>query len=137
MASGIDFSSLSRAERRVLTTGILLFANGIIPWWYRLKIDEDTFTYNAGLAGLGLVACGCGGLAAIAVVLRANIWPNPAPAKDGTVYTGLGLVATTALVVELLSESARWLGLYVALTLAVVLAASGWLRRAERARGWT
>lgn len=138
MASrGIDLSSLTRAERLVLATGVALFASGFAPWWFRTATDDGAFTYNAGLTGWSVVAVGAAAFAAVAVLARAWIWPQPAPAKDGTLYALLALVATGAIVMELVTGVGAWIGTWTGLALAVVMLGGGLQRRIERARGWT
>lgn len=96
MARGLDFSSLTRAERLVLASGALLFADGFVPWWYRVATPERTYAYNAGLTGWSVLAVAAGAAAAIAVLARAAIWPEPAPRRDGLLYVALGTLAIAA-----------------------------------------
>ena len=136
MARGLDFTSLTRAERSVLASGGLLFADGLIPWWYRAVTPQGTFSYNAGLTGLGAIAVLAGAVAAVAVLARAAIWPEPAPRRDGTAYAGLGLIALIVLVVQLARTRAEWIGIWVAIVFAIALVAAGLRRRVERRAGW-
>lgn len=137
VARGLDLSSLTRAERRVLASGGLLFLNGIVPWWYRTSTPSGSSSYNAGLTGWGTAAVLAGALAAVAVLARASVWPGPAPRWDGTLYTTLGAFALLALLVQLSRGRANWIGIYVALILAIALTRAGLRRRSERRSGWT
>lgn len=136
MARSLDLSSLTRAEQLVLASGFLLALNGFIPWWYRVATATSTYTYNAGLTGLGVVVVATGAIAAIGVLGRTNIWPQPAPRADGMAYAVLGLVATVATLVEVSRSDAEWIGSYVALGLALVLTLAGFVRSRQRRAGW-
>lgn len=120
----------------MLTSGAALFANGFIPWWYRVVTPERTYSYNAGLTGWGTVAVASGAVAALAVLLRAALWPEPAHPRDAVLYAALGALALVALGVQLLRTDADWIGVYVAITLAIALIVGGIRRRAERRAGW-
>lgn len=137
MARGLDLSALTRAERTVLIGGALLFANGFLPWWYRTQTIRGMVSYNAGLTGPAIVAVIAGALAAVAVLSRAAIWPEPAPAKDGLVYTLLGLLALGASIATATTDTDAWLGTYAGIILAAILTLGGLRRRRERAGGWT
>ena len=117
--------------------GVLLFANGFVPWWYRSVTASGTITYNAGLTNWSVIAVLAGAAAAIAILARAAIWPEPAPGRDGTVYTLLGLVALVTLVANALTGQGVWLGLYAGIGLASILVLGGTRRRRERRTGWT
>ncbi|HVL32982.1 MAG TPA: hypothetical protein VM600_05310 [Actinomycetota bacterium] len=136
MTERIDFSALTRAERIVLVSGVLTVVNGMIPWWYRYETARGSVTFNAGLQGWGVLAIGCGALAALGVLVRAWFWPSPAPARDGLAYATLGMAAIVALIVQALDARGEWLGLWAGITMAVALTAGGLQRRRDRARGW-
>jgi len=137
VARPIDFSSLTGTERIVLGAGLGLAVNGFIPWWYRVATTDAVVSYNAGLSGWGIVAVPAGFVAMVVVGVRAAIWPEPAPKQDGAVYALLGVIALVALIVELTSTEAEWVGAYVAVFLAAVLTFAGVRRRLERRVGWT
>lgn len=137
MGKPLDLSSLTRAERLVLASGALSLVNGIVPWWFRIHTMRRVYFHNAGLSSLSVVAVVAGALAGIAVLARAAIWPEPAPARDGAVYAGLGVIALVALVGEFARARSAWLGLYVGIAIAGALIFAGLRRRAERRAGWT
>ena len=138
MGRGIDFTSLTRAERIVLLAGTLGFVNGFVPWWFRTTNSAGKhFGYNAGLNGWSTLAVAAAALAAVAVLARAAIWPEPAPHKDGLLYTALGAVSVIAVTIQIAQHRSTWIGIYVASVFAVLLAFGGMRRRRERARGWT
>lgn len=136
MARKIDFSTLTAAERAVIITGSLLFADGFIPWWYRISTSSGSFRYNAGFSGWGTAAVIAGAAAAVGVLLRAMIWPEPAPRRDGAVYALLGTTAMVSLLLQLARPGVEWIGLYVGLILACALTAAGIRRHRERRSGW-
>ena len=136
MPKSLDLSSLTRAERVVLTSAVLLVVNGFVPWWYRVTTQRGTHHYNAALTGFGVIAVAAGALAALSVLARTNIWPQPAPRADGSLYTVLGMVAVVSLVTELGRANSAWIGSYVGLGLAFVITAAGMTRRRQRRAGW-
>lgn len=133
----IDFSALTRAERGVLTSGTLGLLNGLMPWWYRTHSPAGTFLYPASLRGLSLLAVICCTLAALIALVRAWIWPEPAPARDGLVYAALGAISTAALVAQIVTGTAPWVGLGLGLLIAIGLTTAGVRRRRERTAGWS
>lgn len=133
----IDFSALTRAERAVLLSGGLGFLNGLLPWWYRTSTPAGTFLYPASLRPLSLLAVACCALAALIALGRAWIWPEPAPHKDGLVYFALGLLGTGALLIEIATGTAAWVGVGLGFLLAGGLTTAGFRRRRERAAGWS
>jgi hypothetical protein len=133
----LDFSALTRAERGVLLSGSLGLLNGLMPWWYRTNTAAGTFLYPASLRPLSLLAVTCCALAAVIALVRAWIWPEPAPSKDGLVYAALGALATGALLIELVTGTAPWVGIGLGLLLAAGLATAGVRRRQERTAGWS
>jgi hypothetical protein len=136
VARGIDLSSLTRAERQILAAAVLQYVNGFVPWWYQAVTAHGTTRYNAGLTGWGVIAVVAAGLAAIAVLARASIWPEPAPRMDGIVYACLGAVPMIGLAVDAASRDGDWIGSWVAIALAAALVAAGLQRRQERRTGW-
>lgn len=136
-ARGVDFSSLTRAERTVLIGSGLLFANGFVPWWFRASVAGGAFTGNAGLSNPTFIAVLAGAVAAIAVLARAMIWPEPAPRKDSVVYLALGIAAGGATIVSLATRSGVWLGHYASLTLSAIVILGAVRRARERRSGWT
>lgn len=137
MARGIDLSSLTRPERLVLASGAGQLLNGMIPWWYRVVTVDGRVSYNAGLRDWGVVAVLSGAAAAVLVLIRAAIWPEPAPRQDGLIYGALGLLGTVAITVQATRAEEAWIGLFIGLFLALVLAGAGVWRRSERRAGWT
>lgn len=137
MPKGIDLSSLSPAERMVLTSGGLLFCSGIVPWWYRAETPDGGYSYNAGLTGWGTAAVLAGAACAIGVLVRAARWPRGAPRIDGIAYTDLGALSVAALLIQSTRAQAIWWGFYVGLLLAALLAVGGIRRLLERRAGWT
>lgn len=137
MARPIDFSSLTRPERAVLVCSAALVVDGIVPWWFRVRTAQGAFSYNAGFTLPGIVAIAAAAAAGIAVIARAAIWPEPAPARDGALYTILGGVAAVSAAIEIARSRHTWIGPYVALLLALALASAGLRRRAQRKAGWT
>ena len=134
----VDFSALTRAERIVLVAGLAGFANGFVPWWYRVATLERTVSYNAGLTGWSLIAVAAFALAAGATLARATFWPRPAPRWDGTAYGVLALFAIDAIAVQSnVQLGSTWIGVYAELAFALALGTGGWLRRRERKRGWS
>lgn len=137
MSRPIDFSALTRAERAVLLSATLGFLNGLMPWWYRTSGPSGTFLYPASLRPLSLLAVTCAALAAMIALVRAWIWPEPAPDRDGLVYTALGALATGSLLIQIAWGTAPWIGLGLGLLLSVGLTTAGYRRRRERTAGWS
>lgn len=133
----IDFSALTRAERAVLLAGTLGFLNGLLPWWFRTSSPAGVFLYAASLRPLSLLAVSCSGLAAMIALVRAWIWPEPAPDRDGLAYSALGALGTGALLVELVWGGAAWVGIGLGLLLSGGLTYAGFRRRRERTAGWS
>jgi hypothetical protein len=115
----------------------LLFANGFVPWWFRSATSAGVVTYNAGLTGPTLIAVLSGAAAALAILGRAMIWPEPAPRKDSIVYVLLGVAAVAALVVGIMTMQGIWLGPYAGIVLAGIMILGGVRRARERRSGWT
>jgi hypothetical protein len=136
VARPLDFSTLTSAERLVLMSGVLLFANGFLPWWFRATARGQARMYGAGLTGWGTIATLAGAAAAITVVARASIWPEPAPRRDGLLYSGFGGLASLALGAQLVLGSHNYLGVGAEAVFAKMLTAGGILRRRERRSGW-
>ena len=121
----------------MLVGGGSLFASGFVPWWFRTTTVDGSTSYNAGLTDFTVVAVLAGAVAAIAVLARAAIWPEPAPDRDSILYGALGLVAVIALMLTALVRNGVWVGTYAGLALAGVLLLGGVRRRRERRAGWT
>jgi hypothetical protein len=129
----IDFSGFSPAERAVALCGGILFVNGFIPWWYRIRTPFRTYLHNAGLSGWGLLTVLAGFAAAAAVTFRrrqARSWP------DHFLYAGLGIAALAALGAERRSNGHVWIGFYAALAVSLLLIVAALRRSAERRGGW-
>lgn len=137
VARPIDFSSLTPAERTVFTGGALLFVDGFVPWWYRTAGPSGVVTYNAGLTDWSVVAVAAGAIAVVAILARAAIWPEPAPGKDGALYTLLGVTGFTTLVGQSLTGTGVWWGVYSGIGLSAILTLGGLRRRRERRAGWS
>lgn len=132
----LDLSALTPGERGVLLLGTAGFVNGMIPWWYRTESPAGTFLYPASLRTLSLLSVICCAFAALVVLGRAWIWPQPAPARDGLIYTALGAMSAFALIAQSLLGTSPWVGLGLGLLISTGLTASGLRRRRERAAGW-
>jgi len=133
----LDPSTLTRAERIVALAAWLGVINAAIPWWYRVSTAAGrTVQFSAGIDWTGLVAWGCFGLAGVLVLVRAWIWPEPAPHRDGAIYLLLGIVALVSLSVQSFTQDDAWLGFFVGVLLAGLLALGGATRRRERGAGW-
>lgn len=130
----MDFSALTRAERLVLASGLALFANGFVPWWYRLEASERAYLHDVGLSGWSLVAVLAGFAAAGSVVWRVS--RGPAAEGNGRALLALGLVAVAALAVQTTRGKILWVGFWVGLALALSLAYAGWRRLREQRAGW-
>lgn len=137
MSRPLDLSSLTRAERAVLTFSVLAFVNGSIPWWYRTQGPGGTFLYGAALRPLSLIAVLCAIAALLIALSRAWIWPQPAPERDGLIYTLLGAFSAVAIIAQLIAGTAPWVGIGIGLLLSVGLTTAGVRRRRERAGGWS
>lgn len=135
MTRGVDLSGLSPAERTIAAAGALLFLDGFIPWWYRIKTPARTYLHNAGLTGWGLLAVLAGFVAAGIVVTR-TVGRTPRFRADFALYTGLGLLALGALVVQARLSATEWIGYWVALVASVTIVTGGLRRRTERRSGW-
>lgn len=133
----LDPSTLTRAERLVGVSAWLGVVNAAIPWWYRAETSSgEVLSFNAGVDWTGTVAWVCFGIASVLVLVKAWIWPEPAPHKDGILYTLAGLVALGSLTVQSTSHESAAAGFYLALALAFGLTVGGTLRRRERHSGW-
>lgn len=137
MSRPLDLSSLTHAERAVLSLSAIAFLNGTLPWWYRTRGPNGTFLYGASLRPLSLIAVVCAVVAALVSLTRAWIWPQPAPARDGLIYTLLGATGTVALIAQVLTGTAAWVGIGIGLLLSAGLTTAGLRRRRERASGWS
>ena len=96
-----------------------------------------TYLYGAALRPLSLTAVICAVIAALVSLTRAWIWPQPAPARDGLIYTLLGAIGTIALIAQLVTGTAPWVGIGLGLLLSVGLTTAGVRRRRERTGGWS
>lgn len=134
MGRGVDLSTITRAERLVLATGLLLFLNALIPYWYRIQTPRQTFVHNGGLYGYGLAAALAGFASAAIVVVRH--FRTPAMFRDHAIHVMLGLIAAGALTAHGASGEAVWIGFWVEIALSVALIVAGALRVRERNRGW-
>lgn len=135
-AKTLDPSTLSKPERIVAAASWLGVINAAIPWWFRAHTSSGTETFNAGLTYEGLLVYATFGAAAALVLIRAWIWPQPAPRRDGTLYALLGIGTLVALSARTLGGAGSWIGPWVALVLSVAVTAAGFVRRRERQRGW-
>lgn len=131
----MDFSALSPAERWIAWSAGLLFLDGFVPWWYRIRTPGGTYVHNAGLTGFSVAAVLLGFAALGAVLIRAARFPERGPA-EGVAYAGAGVGAAALLLTEAALTEGEWIGLWVALGLATLLAIGGVRRRAERRAGW-
>lgn len=132
----LDPSSLTKAERLIAVGSWLGVVNAFVPWWFRAETAGGARTFTAGLSKAGTVAWLCFALAALLILGRSWIWPNPAPRRDGTLYALFGAGAAIALAVQGLRVGPLWIGFYVAILLAAVVFVGGMLRRNERRAGW-
>ena len=110
--------------------------NAFIPWWFRTVSENGPQTFNAGITPAGTATWLCFAAAALLVLMRNWIWPDPAPQHDGILYT---LIATSALVsLSITSFTLRsaWIGYYVAIGLASLLFVGSLMRSRERRAGW-
>jgi len=137
MARGLDFTALSPAERRVFGAGLIGFANGFIPWWYRVRSPTGTSTLSAGHTLWSVMAVAAVALCVLLILARAAIWPEPAPGRDGLVYAILGLIPVGILAPHAVTGTGIWVGLYVQIAVSASLALGGFRRRGERKAGWT
>lgn len=110
--------------------------NAFAPWWFRTVGETGTMSFNAGITSAGTAAWMCFGAAALIVLIRNWIWPDPAPQHDGALYAILGVCALVALSITSFTLESAWLGYYVAIGLATFLFIGGLLRRKERRSGW-
>jgi len=132
----LDPSSLTRAERLIAVSAWLGVVNAFAPWWFRTVTPSGPQTFNASITAAGTATWLCFAAAALLVLMRNWIWPDPAPQHDGALYT---LIATSALIsLSITSFTLRsaWFGYYVAIALASLLFIGGLLRRRERRAGW-
>lgn len=136
MARGFDLSQLTRAERAALAAGGLLFLNAFVPWWFRIETPGRAYLHDGGLTGLSLVASLAGLAAAVVVLARGARDPRLESPLEAPVCMGAGTLALGALAVQVIRREGSWVGLYVALFLAVSLIAAGVARAHERRAGW-
>lgn len=134
MSRGVDLSTITRAERLVFSTGLALFVDAVVPWWYRIRTPDGTFLHNGGLRGWGVLAAAAGFAAALVVLARRT--QTPASFDDRAIYFVLGLLGLAAAIVQGLRASSLWIGYWVGLALAGALLASAALRLREKRRGW-
>lgn len=132
----LDPSSLTRAERIVAISAWLGVVNAFVPWWFRVQTSGGPRSFTAGLSKAGTIAWLCFATAAVLVLVRNWLWPDPATPHDGPIYTLLGAGALAALIAQATLLDAEWLGFYVAVLLAVAVFVGGILRRRERRAGW-
>jgi len=133
MKGEVDPSALSPAERLVAATGMAMFVNGFIPWWYRIPTKRHTFLHSAGLTGLGLIAILAGFIASVMVLTRATRHASP---RDYIYYGILGLMAVASLALQAKRTHAQWIGFWLAFAIAILLSVAGWRRYVERRSGW-
>jgi hypothetical protein len=132
----LDPSSLTRAERIVAISAWLGVVNALLPWWYRAETDNGIQTHSAVITTGGTIAWACFGVAAVVILVRSWIWPDPAPHRDGAVYVLAGAGALVALSIQSFTLNSAWIGYIVAALLGMALTAGGLLRRRERRAGW-
>ena len=130
----MDLSGVSPAERAVFTFGTILFVNGFVPWWFRIRTAAHTYLHNAGLSGWSLLAVLAGFAAATTVMIRRR--PARGPWPDWFLYIGLGFVAFIGLTIQSNQTRAEYLGYWVELATTVLLILAGVRRNAERRGGW-
>lgn len=135
MKRGIDVSGLSPAEKVIVAAGGLLFVDGFLPWWYRIRTPERTYLHNAGLTGWGLVAVLLGFVTVVTVVVHSTRRASAAT-RDYLSYMAFGLAALLALGMEARSSRVEWVGFWVAGAAAILVVAGGIRRRRERHAGW-
>ncbi len=135
MKAGIDFSTITKGERRVMLIGAALFVNALIPYWYRVRTARETFLHNGGLFGWGLLAALAGFLAAVTILIRHS--RTPAAFNDHAIHAVLGILAVVALAGHgAVTTKTIWIGYWIELALAGALGAAGLARLRERRRGW-
>lgn len=134
MSRGVDLSTITKAERVVLSVGILTFVNALIPYWYRIQTPRETFVHNGGLYGYGLAAALAGFTSAVIVIVRH--FRTPAMFRDNAIHVMTGLIAVGALAAQATRTDPLWIGYWVETVLAAGLVAAGLLRVRERNRGW-
>lgn len=135
MTRGVDLSRLSPAERRVAAAGAVLFLNGFVPWWYRIRTPGRTYLHNAGLGGWGLIAV----LAGFAVVVFAAAHAGGRAHRrkgDWVVYLASGAVALGALGVQASRPASEWIGYWIGVAAALAIMTAAVQRLAERRSGW-
>lgn len=132
----LDPSSLTRAERIVAICAWGGVINAFIPWWFRTVTPSGAQTFNASITAAGTAAWLCFAAAALLVLIRNWVWPDPAPHHDGALYTIIAVCALIALSITTFRVRSEWIGYYVAIPLAVGLFIGGILRRKERRTGW-
>lgn len=136
MARSIDLSSLTSPERTILISAIVLVVDAIIPWWYRIATPTGAYHYNAGLTGYGVLAFVAGLVAALIVIARASIWPEPAPTSDSIVYAVLGFIVTASILIQLAQERTGWIGAWIGLAAGLGIIVGAIRRRTRRRAGW-
>jgi hypothetical protein len=135
VSRGLDLSGLSPAERVVAAGGALLFVDGFVPWWYRVRTPNHTYLHNAGLTGWGLAAV-LMGFAATAAVLVHSTNRARTRRRDHALYVALGAVAVVALAIQGHNSHVLWIGFWVAGAAGMLIVAGGLRRRRERRGGW-
>lgn len=132
----LDPSSLTKAERIIAVCAWAGVVNAFIPWWFRTVTPNGPQTFSASITTAGTATWLCFAAAALLVLIRNWVWPDPAPHHDGALYTIISICALIALSITSFRLRSEFIGYYVAIALAVGLFIGGVMRRKERHAGW-
>jgi hypothetical protein len=135
VARGIDLSALSPAERAIAGSGLALFVDGFLPWWYRIRTPSRTYLHNAGLTGWGLIAVVIGFLVVVMAVAH-TVHRGTRGRHDYAFYITLGTLALAALAIQGSQPEEEWIGYWVAVVTGLAVVVAGMRRKAERRAGW-
>jgi hypothetical protein len=128
--------SLTKAERVVAVAAWVGVINAFVPWWFRTVTPNGPQTFNASITMAGTATWICFAGAAVLVLTRNWVWPDPAPRRDGAVYAILGACALVSLSITSFTLKSAWIGYYVAIALGAALLIGGLMRQRERRSGW-